>query len=265
MSADYPLWRVSVATLNRVLFPHPQDGTLMLALERKATVGGAGADNTRVRAQPFGGAVRILNPTRLRQLLGEITFDSQRTRSEQDFRILIPPAEWQAVKQYCLQHLENPDDADLEAVPQRELIEEFADALSLGLEPDQYTCQPGGFVIENDPAPTDNVHVPGQPTVRLYRIFEVHLLDESLCTAMLTNSRRYSDQDLARFALQDFQSGGRGCANAVLALPLSLIAGSYLARPPEMRFQAITIENHQQHVSVLAVLEDVAVPQYQWL
>ena len=49
--------RVSVATLDRVIFPHPQDGKPMLALERKGTVEGDYRDKARVRAQPFGGGV----------------------------------------------------------------------------------------------------------------------------------------------------------------------------------------------------------------
>ena len=96
--------RVSVATYNRVIFPHPESGATMLALERKATVLKGGSVN--VRAQPFGGGVRILDPDPLKQILGEIEFDSERSKQEQDFRILIPPFKWEAVKRYCLHHLE---------------------------------------------------------------------------------------------------------------------------------------------------------------
>jgi len=58
------LLRVSIATSNQVIFPHPENGTLMLALERKATVLKDG--NVNVRAQPFGGGVKILNPKSLK-------------------------------------------------------------------------------------------------------------------------------------------------------------------------------------------------------
>src|SRR6266511_357288 len=79
--------RVSVATYNRVVFPHPEDGTLMLALERQAKVMNDGS--VSVRAQPFGGGVHILNPTRLQEIIGNIQFDSERSKHERDFRILI--------------------------------------------------------------------------------------------------------------------------------------------------------------------------------
>jgi len=237
----------------------------MLALERKASLTGEPGNSARLRAQPYGGGVRILNPDALQSLIGPIHFDSARSQAEQDFRILIPASDWEVVKLFCLQHLGNPRDAHLEAYPDRELAEEFADTLNLRLQPDQYSHQSSGFVIENDPVPTANVHARGQPTARIYRIFEVHIEDQRLCAAMLGASRQVSDQDLARLALEDLQSGGKGRANAILTLPLSLVRDSYLALPPEMRYQAITVEGYQLDESVLAVLEAVDVPQYQRL
>src|SRR5512133_1977266 len=131
--------RVSVATLNRVVFPHPQDGKLILALERIATV--LGGKSVGVRAQPFGGAIRILNPTPLKEIIGEIQFDSERSKYEQDFRILIPSSKWEHVKQYCLRHLEDQDDPELESLPHRELMEEFIETMHMSLNRDQYTVQ----------------------------------------------------------------------------------------------------------------------------
>jgi len=257
------LLRASVATLNRVLFPHPRNGTLMLALERRATVLEDSGEDVRVRAQPFGGAVRILNPIPLQEIIGEIKFDSERSRFEQDFRILIPPAKWESVKGYCLRHLEDANDVELESVPHRELTEEFAETINVNLKPDQYTVQPLGFVAENDPVSTDNAYVPGRLTVRLYRTFEVRIVDVALCATMLTASQRHSDQDLRRLALRDFQQGGRGWVNTILTLPLRLVTDSCLALPPEMRYRKIIIESHELDQSVMAVLRDVHVPQYQ--
>jgi hypothetical protein len=254
--------RVSVATLDRVVFPHPQDGTPILALERTATVMREGGDKVQVRAHSFGGGVRLLNSGALQAIVGPIHFDSERSQSEQDFRILIRPSDWEAVKQFCLQHLGNPNDAHLESVPHRELVEEFADTLSLSLKPDQYTYRAGGFVVANDPTPTNNAYARGQPTVRLYRIFEVRIVDDALCTTMLAASQQYSDQDLEGLALKDARNGGKGRANSTLTLPLSLVAETYLSLPPEQRYKAITVEGHQLAESVLAILEEVDVPQY---
>lgn len=254
---------MSVATLDRVVFPHPQDGTTLLALERKASILREPGHGANVRAQPFGGGVRILDPKPLESLTGPIQYDSDRSRSEQDFRILIPAADWQAVKAFCLQHLAHPQDGVLEADPDRELVEEFAEVLGLHLEREQYSCQPGGFVIENDPVPTTNAYARGRPTVRIYRIFEVRIVDERLCSAILQASQRISDPDLARMALEDLQNGGKGRANAVLALPLNQVRAAYLAIPPETRYRALMAASHRLDESVLAILEDVEVPQYQ--
>jgi hypothetical protein len=257
--------RVSVATLDRVVFPHPQDGTTLLALERKASLLRQPRHAAHVCAQPFGGGVRILNPKPLQSLVGPLHFDSDRSRSEQDFRLLIPASAWEQVKHFCLQHLANPQDADLEADPHRELVEEFAEVLDLHLEREQYTCRSGGFVIEDDPVPTTNAYAQGQPTVRIYRIFEVQLIDDRLCAAMLKGSQQFSDQDLGRLALEDLQKGGKGRANAILTLPLNRVRTAYLDIPPEMRYRAITVAGHRLDESVLAILEDVEVPQYQRL
>jgi hypothetical protein len=255
--------RVSVAILNRVLFPHPQDGTLMLALERRATVVSEDGHDIRVRSQPFGGAVRILDPIPLQELIGEIHFDSEQSRRAGDFRILIRPSDWELVKGFCLQRLEKPDKAVLESFPHRELVEEFNETLKLGLKLDQFSVQPRGFVLENDPRPTDHIYAPGWQTVRVYRIYEVSILDGDLCRIMVAASQRYSDQELMALALRDIQNGGRGCANTILALPLDTVMESYLSILPEARFKTANIEGHQLDESVLAVLEDVNVSQYQ--
>lgn len=262
-AARDPMWRVSVATYNRLLFNHPQNGTLMLALERKATVKNVDGEAVHVWSQPFGGAVRILDPGPLQEIVGEIQFDCDRSECEQDFRILIAASQWKAVKQYCLEHFENPGDTEIEWGPDRELREEFAGAIAVNLEPDQYSYQPSGFVIENHPVPTDNIYAPGRPTVRLYRIFEVHILDEALSEAILAAGQQYSDQDLGSLALIDFQNGGKGRVNSVLSLPLDRVMGSYLSLAPDTRHGKIRVDDHELDESVLAVLRDIDVPQYE--
>ena len=81
--------RVSVATLNRVVFLHPENESLMLALQRRATVSHDGS--VRVRAQPYGGGVRILDQAPLQIIIGQIQFDGERSEREADFRILRHP------------------------------------------------------------------------------------------------------------------------------------------------------------------------------
>lgn len=255
--------RVSVATYNQVIFPHPQNQTWMLALERKATA--RKNDSVSVRAQPFGGAIRILDPEPLQKIIGQIQFDSERSRHDQDFRILIPPSKWEFVKEYCLSHLKNPDDVELESTPHRELIEEFEETLNIHLHADQYTVQPMGFVIEDKPVRTNNANARGRLTVRLYQIFKVHIIDISLCKAVVEASKRYSDHDLKMLALDDYQQGAPGHAHSVLTLPLDLVNGSYLGLSPELRHRNISIENYELDESVLSILEDVDVPQYQRL
>ena len=253
--------RVSVAILNRVVFLHPQNAVLMLALERKATV--LSRNNIQVRAQPFGGAVRILNPAHLQEILGDLQFYSDRAKHEQDFRILIPPSNWEEVKRYCLRHLQNPMDRELESLPHRELQEEFLETIQVHLHRNQYTFQSLGSVVEGNPIPTDNAEIPGLPTVRLYRIFEVRVMDELLCKKMVSASQAHSDRDLEMLAVKDLQNGGRGRANSILTLPLHVVTESCLEFASEVAHRKTVIENHELDVSVLAILGEGNVPQYQ--
>jgi hypothetical protein len=255
--------RVSVATYNQVIFAHPEDGTMLLALERRATVLKDGS--VSVESQPFGGGIRILNPAPLQKIIGQIQFDSERSRQEQDFRILIPPSKWEQIKEYALHHLEpaDEDDLELESAPDRELTEEFMETINVSLDPGQYKVQPLGFVIENSPVQSKNDYARGQLTVRLYRVFRVRMLDPILCRIMWSSSQLYSDQDLRELARQDFEHGGLGRANTILTLPLDTVRAAYLALPPAERYRKIIIDNHELDESVLAILEGIDVPQYQ--
>jgi hypothetical protein len=252
--------RVSVATLDRVIFPHPCDGTPVLALERKATLL-EDSGEVYVRAQPYGGVVRLLDADALRDLIGVFRFDNERSRSEQDFRILIRLSDWAAVRRFCLQHLQNTDDPVLETDPSRELIEEFAEGLQIDVRADQYTCRPVGFAVEDQPTPTDNIYSRGLATVRVYRIFEVRIVDAALGQALLSASERYHDAALQTLA----RNSARGRANTVLTLPLHLIRDFYLGVKPGERYATGHVADHLLDVSVLALFDDVAVPQLQRL
>jgi hypothetical protein len=253
--------RVSVATYNRVLFQNPDDGTRMLALERQATVMEDGSVN--VRAQPFGGGIHILNPTPLQKIIGKIQFDSERSKHEQDFRILIPPSKWELIKDYCLRHLQDEEDIDLEIEPDRELTEEFFDTIKVKISPSQYTVQPQGFVIENNPVKSGNVYARGQLTVHLYRVYEIQIVDPMLSRIILTISQLYSDLEVGALALQDFENYGKGRFNTILAVPVEKVMESYLAMAPDTRYREIVVDQHVLEESVLAILPGVDVPEYQ--
>jgi hypothetical protein len=258
--------RVSVATLARVVFPNPEDGKPMLALEHKATLlPGDDESQVVVKAQPLGGTVRILNPSRLHMLVDGFHFDSKRSRSEQDFRIFIRPADWEVVREFCLRKFSQDDGLDLESDPVRELVEEFDDAMGIEFQPDQYALKPAGIVLENEPASTGNVHALGIPTVRIYRVFEVQIADPALCRAMVAKSESHSKDVLRSLALNDARKGGRGRANAMLAVPMQQIQDAYLAIPPEKRDAPLPFKNTHLDGNVPAVLEGIFVPKYRHL
>ena len=91
--------RVSVASLVEVLFESPDNGRQMLTLERAATLqAGEGRSDIVVTTKPFGGAVRLISPHALKDVIGNFHYDSDRSRQEGDFRIQINPASWQMIK-----------------------------------------------------------------------------------------------------------------------------------------------------------------------
>jgi hypothetical protein len=247
--------RVSVATLVRAVFTSTQN-TPMLVLERKATFH-EGEQQVIVKAQPFGGAVRIHDLARLHDVTGGFHFDSQRSYVEQDFRILIRPSAWEAVKAFCLDQFQASEEAAFEISPVRELAEELHDSLGIQVNPDQYACQPLWTALESDPIPTGNIHAARQPTVRIYRVFEARILDARLAQEISFNSSHLSDQDLRRRALEDLRKGGPGQANACLALPLESL-------PPE-RNASVSHASTMLEDNVSALLDSVSNSRFEYI
>lgn len=255
--------RVSAATLSKVLFERPGSNELMLALERTATSRETnGNEVVIVKAKPFGGGVRLKDPGALQTLVGDFHFDSQRSHDEMDFRIQIRPADWESVKEFCLQHFQE-DVGVLEASPERELVEEFEDALKVKVTPDDYLLKPLGMVVENVPSKTDNVRAPGSPTVRIYNQFEIRIASPTLIAVILENSEACSDRELRDLVLKDKHAGGKGRANAVLALPFDLVAAAFLGLPSEELGEPIQVMGHQLDGNVLAILEGIDTTKYQ--
>lgn len=256
--------RVSVAALCRVLFLDPEAGRTMLALERTATLREKdGLPEVTVRAKPFGGAVRLSNPQALKEMIGDFHYDSERSRQENDFRLQINPASWEKVKSICREQLNEAAPGILDSSPDRELAEEFADALNVTITPDQYTLTARGMVAEELPRGTDSVRAAGRPTVRIYYVYEAWIVAPEIITLLLNNSSRYSDTDLRNMAWQDAQNGGRGRANGVVALGLDELRDVYRSVPTDRRDEPLRVGSHQLDGNVLAILEEVMTPKYQ--
>mgnify|MGYP001468052389 CR=1 FL=1 len=248
--------RVSVATLARVVFPRPADGVTMLALENKATLVSRGRSfEAAVLAQPFGGAVRILDLARFAERSGGFHFDSRRAGEEHDFRIYIQPDRWEELQALCRAELLADEPAVLESSPERELVEEFHDTLGFHLAAEDYTLRQVGMAVERQPAPTTNLHAAGSPTVRIYRIDHVEVCNPALQALMLRSSQAHPAEALRRRAFEGLQSGGRGRANAVLALPLAEVRAFYRSLPEAERGKRLTFGGAVLAGNVAAVLE----------
>jgi len=248
--------RASVGTLVRVLFRHPETGQTMLALERTATL--RKIDNQPeivVRAKPFGGAVQITDPRALWKLIGDFHYDSEQSRQEMDFRILIQPATWEKVKEICHEHLNITKHIILDPSPERELMEEFEDTLRVRIIRSQYQLEARHIVIEDLPRATENVRAEGLPTVRLYYIFEARIESPEIIARLRANHQQHSDKDLENIAREDAHRGGKGRANALLILGLDELKGALKSMTLDGASEQIHIAGHQLSRNVLAILE----------
>ena len=258
--------RVSIASLVRVLFKTSHENEWWLALERKVTlVEKENSVTVEVNAQPFGGAVNILALQELHNRIGGFRFDSERSRAEADFRLFIQPSQWPTLQAFLIENLNRPTDIILETSPDRELVEEFEDAVDIALAPNQYISKPISIVLEENPSPTENNRARGHPTVRVYRIYETIITDVTLAEMISTGSHQFSDKDLSTLAIQRSRNGGQGRANGILALPLEELVAFYTGLPFQDRISTVLFQGHRLSETVAAVLEGIATPKHRKL
>jgi hypothetical protein len=201
-----------------------------------------------------------MKPQELQEIVDDFNYDSERSRSERDFRIFINPTRWEAMLDFCQSKVQPGPDAAIDADPTRELEEEFVDSLGIHIQPQQYSLKRIGWVIEQEPRPTNSMRAPGHPTARLYWVDKVEIQDQSLCTSIL-NVRSPTTQ-LRQEALKDLAEGGRGHANSVFTVPLERIRAAYLALSPEERNEPLHYEGVLLGSNLPAVLEGVDTPKF---
>jgi hypothetical protein len=143
------------------------------------------------------------------------------------------------------------------------LVEEFGETLGINLKSEQYVYSPVTTIVEGEAAATGNIYARGNPTVRIYRIFEARITDSSLAVVMLKGSDSVSHQTLSERALADAEDGGKGRANGVLTLPWKRLEAIYQAMLPATRNLPIMFEENQLDVTVSAIFDHIAVPRYQ--
>ena len=165
------------------------------------------------------------------------------------------------IKRTCSQRRSSVDDClqetekrILDFSPERELAEEFEDNLKVRITRKQYSLKLGEIIIEESQKKTENVRAQGLPTVRIYYVFEARMNDPEIIKMMLSSSRQYSDWDLQKIALEDARRGGKGRANAILALGLNDLKELYESIPMDRRNRPIHVGEHQLDGNVHAIL-----------
>jgi hypothetical protein len=255
--------RVSVGALVKVLFTNPATGQITLALERIATLRKLnGIPRVDVTAKPFGGGVRFTNPEELKRLIKDFRYDSDRSRQERDFRILIHPEMWSKIKEICNEHLHENRKRIFDFSPDRELAEEFEDSLKIKIKPDEYILIPKGMVTQDSQSKTNNIRAQGMPTVRIYYIFEAWIKSNELVKLILTKSRQFREDDFKKDALGDAERGGKGRANSVLTIGIDVLRDFCNSIPLEKRGGNINFGAHKLEENVLALFSEVKSLNY---
>ncbi len=261
--ADILNLRVSVASLVRVLFNHPEDRRKMIALERIATLRDIeGEARIEVKVKPFGGGVRLTDPQALKELIGIFHYDSERSSTEHDFRILIKSTSWNIVKKICREHWRGLGKGILDPSPDRELAEEFEDSLHVKISTKQYHLKPKWMIMENLPVKTTNVNAQGLPTVRIYYVFDAHIEDTEIINMIMNNNVQFSNSDLQKMAWEEFRQGGKGRANAILVLGLNELNDLYSSIRVDNLTQQINFKEHQLDGNIPAILEGIHHSKY---
>lgn len=256
--------RISVAAVVAVKFTDPESNKTLLALERTAATHLIkDKPEVTVKAKPFGGGARLLDPERLNELIGGFNFDSERSLQEEDFRILTNPGSWEKIKEICTAHLKETDNGILDTGPERELEEEFEDSLGIKIKPEDYSLMDKGMVIEDSPVDTKNINAPGIPTVRVYYLYEALIKNRQIIDLALDSSTKYSDNDLVGMAHQDFKNGGKGRANAVLVVDPDILRQFYHSIPAGRQGELFRFEEHLLDGNVPALFEDISNHKYQ--
>jgi len=254
-ATQIPGLRVSVGTLVRVLFRHPDSRSQFLALERTATLlESREGKEVIVRAKPFGGGVRILREDLLRERIGDFRYDSERSSQEQDFRVMINAGAWEKVKELCMAQYKTEGEEIIETSPERELSEEIYDSLKISLTKEDYLLKPQGVIFRDLPVITENIHAAGAPTARVYFLFEAQIITPKIIQWMLNNSLSVSDRDLQEMAYADAANGGKGRANALLALDLEEVQKAYNLLPGERKDIPFYIGDHRLEGNVPMIL-----------
>ena len=254
--------RVSIGVLVKVLFENPDNGQTMMAFERTATLREiSGKSEVIVKTKPFGGGIRIINPQALKERIGNFHYDSERSRQERDFRILVHPDSWKKIKEICMD-VKKMKEGFLDTSPDQELIEEFKDCLKIKITPEQYNLKYRGIVIEDFPSETNNVHAQGIPTVRIYYLVEASINSSDIIRLMLDSNRYYSDKDLQKIALEEAKDGGRGRANAVFTINIDDLREFYHSISINKLSGLIPFREHQLDGNVVAVLDEIEHPKY---
>jgi hypothetical protein len=247
--------RVSVASLIRVLIDKHNNGKKLLVLERTATLyEREKKSEVVVKAKPFGGGVRLLKPQELVRLIGHFNYDSERSRTEKDFRIFVHPESWDKIKKIFVNNPNEIENGILDTSPDRELAEEFEDCLQVRITPDQYSQRLSKIILEDIPEKTESVRAYGFPTVRIYYLYKVLLKDPEIIRIITANSKQYTDDDLLKLALEDARQGGKGRANASLVLEFDELKKFYRSIPKNKYITKIRFAEHQLDGNVYAIL-----------
>jgi hypothetical protein len=191
--------RVSAATLARVRLRMPDNKPTFWVFEAKvwAEVKDGKIVQQVAQLQPLGGACQLIEPETLWQLTKGFNFDSDKSRRESDFRLFVRAGQWDLIKEFLEKEFARPADGAVASDIKRELVEEIEEALRYQLRGEfGYLAWPMGTVVQGEAQKTLRSGMVGVETKRVFKIYDVEILDARLVDMLLTGARPLAKQML---------------------------------------------------------------------
>ncbi|MFZ0455919.1 MAG: hypothetical protein WAM24_19380, partial [Ignavibacteriaceae bacterium] len=187
--------------------------------------------------------------------IGEFNYDSELSKQEKDFRVLVRPESWVKIKGICREHLTGLEKTVIDISPNRELSEEFEDSLRIKLTSENYYLKLLGMAIEEKPDETENIRSKGIPTVRVYYIYLAEIISSGIIKMMLANSKQYSDNDLRKIAMEEKRKGGKERVNAGLTLEPDELGAIYSSLQFKRNNEPVYFGQHRLSGNVPVIIE----------
>ncbi len=209
--------RVSVGSLTLLTISDPLDQKEYFAFERRATGSSErGRKTWSTKSVPFGGAIKIKDKSALVDLIGDFDFDSDESRENNDFRIIVDRRKWKKIKIFCERSISQNNKRVIDFDPFDEIKEEIWKPTKIEVTRKKLSTKRIGTFANDFPVPTENINTPGKQTYRFYCLYNTRVVDQQLAKKLLKHADLRMDKECGFTAIKSRRTKGDGRYNSIL-------------------------------------------------